>query len=329
MKKILVLVSLIALFLFIGCTSEEKEITKVVKIMPANNTQTQNITLNFTGIQNQTNASANVSGNATANITANITNQTSANATANATNATAATPAVLKNLTVEILNQFEGNSILITTPQNKKIVIDGGTNKDGLYLVKYLLSKGIYKVDYIFASNSEDDNTGGLDSVILNYNETKPFYSGLQYINHNAYRNYLTYAKLIAHSLTELNRSQKVNTDSSITFSAFVPSNASSENAEDDTTVFKIKYDDSTILFMGDCTEKCFENIKGEDLKADIVKTNKELSDEMLGKISPKAIIFRQKPSNFTTNAKVYSKEDGIIRIASDGQKYYISIIKQ
>ena len=327
MKKLLIFVILATLFI-VSCATEDKELKSVIKVTPNQTVK------NITPVPPEANITANVSQNITNITVANITNTTSnltnttANATANTTTTTS--PAALKNLSVEFLNQFEGNSILITTPKNKRIVIDGGSNHDGLYLVKYLLSKGIYKVDYIFASNAMEDNVGGLDSLILNYNETSPFYSGLQYANYNAYRNYINYAAFVAHTMTVVNKTKEISLDDTITFTVFVPfTNQSLGTPKDDTLVFKLEYEDSTFLFLGDCTGICLENIKGNDLKADIVKTNKELSNETLEIISPKVIVFSQKPENFTTTAKVYSKEDGIVRVISDGEKYYITAIPQ
>ncbi|MEM4336647.1 MAG: hypothetical protein QXG86_01455 [Candidatus Woesearchaeota archaeon] len=338
---------IIVAFLLAGCATEEQELQKVVKsssnqsIRIINISNTQNIseqnqqqssdnttTQNETIISNITNTTQHNISVSTHNITTNMSNLSTEINVSNYSN-------YLKNLTIEFINQFEtkiieGNSILITTPKNKKILIDGGTNKDGLYIVQYLISRRIYKVDYIFASNALDYNVGGLDSVILNYNETSAFYSGLRYSSYNAYINYLNYADKIAHSINSIRENKEINIDDTIKFYVFVPfENNSLGSPKDDTLVFKIEYGDASYLFLGDCTDLCFENIKNNDLSADIVKVNNHISPEIIEKVSPKVIIFNKIPENFTTKAKVYSKENGTIRVVSDSQKYYISTTKQ
>ncbi|MBW3022805.1 MBL fold metallo-hydrolase [Candidatus Woesearchaeota archaeon] len=328
MKKTVVLVvvfALLASVLLFGCKTEDDELGDIIKVVPAENSS-QNITQ---PVINETpevvnNSSDEINDSVELNET-DDTNETEDDAPVVITH-----PPALRNLTIEYLNQMEGNVILVLTPKNKRIVIDGGTNKDGLYVVKYLLSKGIYKVDYVFASNAADDNVGGLDSVILNYNETVPFAPALQYANANAFRNYVNYANFIAHTITFINKSDEIDVDENLKFEVFVPyENESLGSPEDDTLVFRLEYGDASFLFLGDCTETCLENLGDADLDVDVVKTNSILSNETLERISPKVIVFKKIPENFTSEAKLYDSADGALKIVSDGSKYYISTVQQ
>lgn len=66
----------------------------------------------------------------------------------------------------------QGDSTLIITPQNKKVLIDGGGSTDfdvgKNTLLPYLLDRRINKVDYIFISHFDSDHCNGLKAVIEN-----------------------------------------------------------------------------------------------------------------------------------------------------------------
>lgn len=77
-------------------------------------------------------------------------------------------------LVVTFLDVGQGDSILITTPGKKHILIDGGTIPKewstfdaGKYVVvPYLRSKGIKKLDLVVATHPDMDHVGGLISVL-------------------------------------------------------------------------------------------------------------------------------------------------------------------
>lgn len=66
------------------------------------------------------------------------------------------------DLKIYFIDVEQGDSSLIITPNNKKILIDGGgsTTYDvgKNVLVPYLLDRGIYKLDYIFVSHMDQDH---------------------------------------------------------------------------------------------------------------------------------------------------------------------------
>ena len=73
-----------------------------------------------------------------------------------------------KKLNIYFIDVGQGDSTLIVTPQNKKILIDGGGSRDRQeydvgknVLLPYLLDKGIVKLDYIIVSHFDSDHATG------------------------------------------------------------------------------------------------------------------------------------------------------------------------
>jgi len=82
----------------------------------------------------------------------------------------------LQPLRVTFLDVWQGDSILIQTPQQKVILIDGGQSSNEEYnsffdagrdvVVPYLLEKGIKHIDVLVLSHAHRDHVGGLIKVL-------------------------------------------------------------------------------------------------------------------------------------------------------------------
>ena len=323
MRKIIIFAIIVA-FALAGCSAGNPQV-KVIKINQTNASPNATIPSNITALNITANITSNATQNLTANLTANITsNASQPNATSNAS------PQVLKNLTVEFID-LNGNSVLIRTPSRKAVLIDGGDNSDGLKITKYLMSKGISKIDYVFNSNAEIENVGGLPSIMFNFNNSQAYYSGLSYdINNNiAYAHYISYSKAYSKPAIEIAESKSFDIGDGITLRALVPYENSTANGDlkDDTIVFKLEYNDASFLFLGDCRGACFDKIRDEGIESDVLKLNGYAPQGIIDEVSPKIIIY-DKLSNDTikpSGVKVYSKADGTVLIMSDGSRYFIS----
>lgn len=332
MKKLALLggifiISLVCVFILTGCSSEDSEIGEIVKV-----DQTSQITEN-TSHDNSSDtpdlddSDINISDDS---------NQTASLNDSNLTNVSASTTSSdnvkMRNLTVEFMD-VRGNSVLIRTPRRETIVIDGGQNVDGLKLVKKLLAKGLVKIDYLFSSNPGTDNSGGLPSLIFNFNNSQAYCSGLTYngayVSYKSYQNYARGYSLPPIAITE-DEIFDVK-DDSIELQAFVPyeDGRSNGEAEDDTIVFRLDRGDASFLFLGDCKGLCFQKIEGNDLDVDVLNAHGPVSQKILDVVSPKIIVYDEitnetiKPDG----VKVYSKSEGAILIMSDGSKYFISTL--
>lgn len=92
-----------------------------------------------------------------------------------------------KQTKIFFIDVGQGDSCLIVTPNNKKILIDGGEGKTDI-LLAYLLDRRIKTIDYIIISHFDSDHCNGLVEVIeklkiKNIIISKQAYLSQEYIN--------------------------------------------------------------------------------------------------------------------------------------------------
>lgn len=71
-----------------------------------------------------------------------------------------------KELKVTFIDVGQGDCALIETPQNRKILIDGGNFKENNLLTQFLLKNHINNIDLVFLSHNHNDHIGGVFNVI-------------------------------------------------------------------------------------------------------------------------------------------------------------------
>lgn len=76
---------------------------------------------------------------------------------------------------VHFIDVGQGDAIFIELPDGKTMLIDGGEEKYGKRVCKYISSLGYSQIDYMVATHSDADHIGGLKTV-LNKLEVKEIY---------------------------------------------------------------------------------------------------------------------------------------------------------
>lgn len=76
---------------------------------------------------------------------------------------------ISQNLKIYFIDVGQGDSCLIITPNNKKILIDGGEGNPKI-LLSYLLDRRIKTLDYVMISHFDSDHCNGLTEVLENLN---------------------------------------------------------------------------------------------------------------------------------------------------------------
>ena len=85
---------------------------------------------------------------------------------------------VNSNFMVSYLDVGQGNCSVIRFPDDKIMVIDGGSLDNGQKIINYLESMSIDKIDYMIATHSDSDHIGGLITLLDNFevkNIFRPF----------------------------------------------------------------------------------------------------------------------------------------------------------
>jgi len=224
-----------------------------------------------------------------------------------------------KNLSAVFFDVGQGDSSLVITPDNKKILIDCGEYNDTLV---YLQAMNITEIDVLVITHPDIDHSGGCDSVIRNVNVDKIL------TNTNVEKDFLL-------DITDTAMLEVIVAYDS--YGRFTGDN-------DNSVLLKAGYGNISFLFTGDCGWRCEkELITTEDIDVDVLKVGHHGSGhsttaEFLEKTSPSAAVISSgagnrygHPANETlerlreVNAAVYRTDArGTIIITTDGSTYSV-----
>lgn len=171
-----------------------------------------------------------------------------------------------KTFTIYFIDVGQGDSMLISTPKGKKILIDGGGSRDEesfnigkQTLIPYLLNKGITKLDYILISHFDSDHVGGILSVLEELKVEKVIICE-QEENEN-YRRFKEIVKNKKIKVYVVKKGDNVKIEENILLNILWPKDEKiKENAiNNNSIVAKLNYKNFSILLTGDI-EKIAEN---------------------------------------------------------------------
>ena len=171
-----------------------------------------------------------------------------------------------KTFTISFIDVGQGDSMLISTPKGKKILIDGGGSRDEesfnigkQTLIPYLLNKGITKLDYILISHFDSDHVGGILSVLEELKVEKVIICE-QEENEN-YRRFKEIVKNKKIKVYVVKKGDNLKIEENILLNILWPKDEKiKENAiNNNSIVAKLNYKSFSILLTGDI-EKIAEN---------------------------------------------------------------------
>ena len=212
----------------------------------------------------------------------------------------------------------QGDSTLITTESNKKILIDGGGSEFNSSfdvgektLLPYLLKHHVSKLDYIIISHFDSDHVGGLFKILEKLKEKKKIIIGKQFENSENYQKFIKITKEKNIKIKVVKAGDKIYLDKNTYINVIWPdiNNIVNENiVNNNSLVFKMVYKNFSILFTGDIeeiAERRILNLYSDKLKADILKVAHHGSktssiEEFIKAVSPRiALIGVGKDNNF------------------------------
>ena len=209
-----------------------------------------------------------------------------------------------KNLKINFVDVGQGDCTLITTPNNKKIIVDGGGNENydigKNTLLPYLLDRGITKIDYIIVSHFDTDHCKGLYYVMKNI-KVKNIIVSKQPEQSVNYKEFLNIAKKKRIKVIYMNKGDRISIEKNIDICFLWPdsSNLVTENPlNNNSIVCKLVYKNFSCIFTGDIEKIAEEKIlkqyeKKSVLKSTILKvahhgSKTSSTEEIIKKIKPK-----------------------------------------
>ncbi len=185
------------------------------------------------------------------------------------------------------VKEKSGDSTILTSPEGKVMVIDGGHPSVGEEVVKALHTMGISKIDYLVASHPHIDHVGGFPALIENFEIGALYTSKVTYDSSSYYNAYLNATKEKGLNHIFLEEGDEIAFGENVIVDIFHPGKEivyPDDYPEKSTTflnnhslVMKFTYEDSTFLFAGDLYtggEKEVVAKYGEKLKSDVHKVN-------------------------------------------------------
>ena len=168
-----------------------------------------------------------------------------------------------RNLKIYFIDVGQGDSCLIVTPSNKKILIDGGGSEFGSFnvgektLLPYLLDRKIISLDYIIISHFDSDHVGAV-LYLLQKIKIKNIIIGKQFEISENYKEFMKIVKEKNIKVYIVKEGQKINIEKNLYFYVLWPSSeeAINENSiNNNSLVCKMQYLNFSILFTGDIEE--------------------------------------------------------------------------
>ena len=241
------------------------------------------------------------------------------------------TSLIQKDLKVNFLDVGQGDATFITTPSNKKILIDGGEDEETVF--QYLLKNGYTKIDYIIISHFDSDHVNGIFTVLENL-KVEEIIISKQPENSENYQNFLGVLKKKRIRVKVVKKGDIISIEKNCCFKILWPNEEPiTENAlNNKAIVAKFVYKGFSCLFTGDI-ESIAENklvkLYDEDLKATVLKvahhgSKTSSTQEFLDKVNPKIALIGVGKDNLFG----HPNEEEISRIQNFTNKIYRTDLK-
>src|SRR5699024_656484 len=248
----------------------------------------------------------------------------------------------LSNLAVHFIDVGQGDSVLIETPNNKIILIDGGPPESGHIVTDYLKKQGISSIDLLVNTHPHIDHIGGLKNVIKHIPIKQLIHSGQPHTT-TTYRQYI---KLLSEKKIPM---QVVKEGDYISIhplldidilNGYEKGNTHNEAA----LVLHITYNEKRFLLMSDVEHKQEKDmLEGKPLRSDIIKighhgSKTSSSHSFLQAVNPDVAFITYDVENDYghpakkvidrlqhVNTNIYSTATfGHVQVVTDGKRYVI-----
>ncbi|MCG5104979.1 ComEC/Rec2 family competence protein [Oceanobacillus alkalisoli] len=207
------------------------------------------------------------------------------------------------SLRVHFIDVGQGDSILIETPDNQAILIDGGVPKAGSKIVRYLKEQQIEEIDLMVATHPDYDHIGGLIAVLEHLPVRKVLENGEVHLTKTfaKYRFYL-FKEKIPVQIAQANDS--ITLAEEVELKVLHAAEEDAENRNQSAIALKLTYEKIDFLFMSDVEAEQEEAIAEKyDVDAEVLKiahhgSNSSSTLKFLREVRPEVSIITYSASN-------------------------------
>ena len=206
-----------------------------------------------------------------------------------------------KDLKIYFIDVGQGDSTLIITTTNKKILIDSGGSENGSFdvgkntLVPYLLDRKIISLDYICISHFDSDHCDGFKYLLKNI-KVKNIILSKQYETTDNFEEIISIVNKKRINIIKVEEGDILSIDKYVRFKIFSPDKNLTNDINDNSIVMKLEYNKFSCLFTGDISKQIEQKLAkqyGNELKSTVLKVahhgSKTSSDkDFIKTVSPK-----------------------------------------
>ncbi|MET3681925.1 competence ComEA-like helix-hairpin-helix protein [Alkalibacillus flavidus] len=257
------------------------------------------------------------------------------------------TPVAQGDLEVHFINVGQGDSTLLTTPNDKTILIDAGKSAYSDEVVSYLNEQNIDTIDHVIATHAHADHIGGMTDVFDSFNVENVYGSGVEHSTqtYDDYQNAID-TKGIDFDTPEAGETL-VNNDKTNLEAEFVYAGNQGDDINNASVALHVSYDEASFLFTGDAEAEAEQDMLNHSdiANTDVYKvghhgSNSSSSESFIDTIEPEYAIFSYGADNSyghphdevvnrleASNTTLYSTaaQDDIV-IETNGQTYDVNV---
>lgn len=251
-------------------------------------------------------------------------------------------------LRIYFLDVGQGDSVLIATPEQKYILVDGGPGDAVLAQLGKVLPYNQKKIDTIILTHPHADHLEGLIPVLRRYQVEQIFYSGVPHTT-DEFLEWLRLIKEKGIALKKVDHAFVLDVGAGVAFEFLYPfkdltiEKSVDKNLNNTSVVFRLVYGQTSILFTGDAENPAEEDIlkqhPKEKLKSNAIKVGHHGSktssgEDFIKAVAPQmAIISAGKDNDYghphlrtlrrleRLGIKIYRTDQiGLIELQSNGQ---------
>ena len=250
--------------------------------------------------------------------------------------------AAVEQVSVHFLSVDNADCIFIDVG-DIDIIIDGGNDKDGPYIVEYLKELGTDDIELMIATHPHLDHVGGLDDVLEAFEVKAVIDSGIS-SSFGIYQDYMRAVEREGCLFLE-DEDMKFNLAPGITF-RIIETGDNYPNINDNSVVSQLTFGDVSFLFSGDMCRNAEVRNLNKFSEVDVLKvahhgSRSSSCPTFLDKVNPKVAVISCGPcekcgedhgQNVDTIAELERRGVSIYRtdisgnivITTDGSKYWI-----
>ncbi|MEK4300657.1 MBL fold metallo-hydrolase [Oceanobacillus sp. FSL W8-0428] len=205
-------------------------------------------------------------------------------------------------LKVHFINVGQGDSILIETPLERTILIDGGPPEAGNAVVKYIKELRINEIDLMIATHPDIDHIGGLINVLDEFEVGNVIDTGKLHPT-KTFASYMNRIRDLQIPVTIAEKDTPIEIDPTISLDIWNAAQPlTSPNAS--SLVLKLRYEETDMLLMGDVGKKEEKEIQRmHNVNAEVIKighhgSNTSSSMSFLKEVDPEIAILTYSKNN-------------------------------